>query len=308
LTIDFNRRFNIISMPHITHHPLIVIDIGNSSINCGIFRREQNAIEKEPQTVLRLDTVADFLEPLAGWIPREPVAWWVSSVNRPSENRLRQWVTRHRKLDSYQTLHHDELPIQIGVDLPQSVGMDRLVAAVAANAVRPPDSPVIIVDAGSAITVDLVSKAGMFLGGVILPGLSLAAKSLHQHTDQLPKIQCDLAAVIEKVKGSAVENSQRLSSSSCIHQVKASALPAFVGKSTEQAIRSGLIWGTVGALRFLIENISQQLPSSPYVVYAGGDARYLASLLEEDPVIMPQLVLQGIALCVGHLESNENVS
>ncbi len=295
-------------MPHITHHPLIVIDIGNSSINCGIFRREQNSIDKEPQTVLRLDTQVDFSEQLAGWIPHKPTAWWVVSVNRPSENRLRQWVALHRKEDSYQTLHHGELPIQIGVDLPQSVGMDRLVAAVGVNTIRPAGSPAIIVDAGSAITVDLVSKTGMFLGGVILPGLSLAAKSLHQHTDQLPKIQCDLAAVIEKAKDSAVENSQRLSLSSGNHQVKPDALPTFVGKSTEQAIRSGLIWGTVGALRFLIENISRQLESSPFVVYAGGDARYLASLVEEKPVIMPQLVLQGIALCVGHLESNENVS
>jgi len=306
--IDFIRRFNIISMPHITHHPLIVIDIGNSSINCGIFRREQNSIDKEPQTVLRLDTQVDFSEQLAGWIPHKPAAWWVVSVNRPSENRLRKWVTLHRKEDSYQTLHHGELPIQIGVDLPQSVGMDRLVAAVGVNAIRPAGSPAIIVDAGSAITVDLVSKTGMFLGGVILPGLSLAAKSLHQHTDQLPQIQCDLAAVIEKVKDSTVENSQQLSLSSGNHQVKADALPTFVGKSTEQAIRSGLIWGTVGALRFLIENISRRLQPSPYVVYAGGDARYLASLVEDDPVIMPQLVLQGIGLCVGHLESNENVS
>ena len=294
-------------MPHTTHHPLIVIDIGNSSINCGLFRREQKSIEKEPQTVLRLNTQADFSKQLAGWIPHKPAAWWVSSVSRPSEKRLRQWVTRHRKADSYQTLHHGELPIQIGVDLPQSVGMDRLVAAVAANAVRPADSPAIIVDAGSAITVDLISKTGMFMGGIILPGLSLAAESLHQHTDQLPHIQCDLASVIEKTKDSAVENSQRLSLSSRNHQVNVGTLPAFVGKSTEQAIRSGLIWGTVGALRFLIENISQQLQSSPYVVYAGGDARYLALLVEEDPVIMPQLILQGIALCVGHLESNENV-
>ena len=148
----------------------------------------------------------------------------------------------------------------------------------------------------------------MFLGGVILPGLSLAAKSLHQHTDQLPQIQCDLAAVIEKAKNSAIGNSQQLILSSGNHQLKADDLPTFVGKSTEQAIRGGLIWGTVGALRFLIENISRQLHPSPFVVYAGGDARYLASLVEEDPVIMPQLVLQGIALCVGHLESNEKVS
>jgi type III pantothenate kinase len=123
------------------------------------------------------------------------------------------------------------------------------------------------VDAGTAITVDLVSADGAFEGGVILPGFRLTAKALAEGTDLLPHVDHDPAA----------------------------APPPVVGKSTAAAIRSGLFWGQVGAVRELTHRIAGELACSPQLFVAGGDAERLAGFLPQARVV-PELVLAGIAL------------
>src|SRR6185312_8188631 len=80
------------------------------------------------------------------------------------------------------------LPLRVLVQQLDHVGIDRLLDAVAANSRRPAGVPAIIIDAGSAVTVDLVDEAGAFTGGAILPGLRLMAKALHDYTALLPLV------------------------------------------------------------------------------------------------------------------------
>jgi type III pantothenate kinase len=148
------------------------------------------------------------------------------------------------------------------------VGADRLLAAVAVNCLRDPARAAIVVDAGSAITVDLVSSDGCFQGGVILPGFQMTARALAEGTDLLPLVEGPL--VVDT--------------------------PAVVGKSTVAAIRSGLFWGGVGAVRELIARISADLAARPQVFIAGGDAGRLAPFLDDDVRIVRDLVLAGIAI------------
>jgi len=89
-------------------------------------------------------------------------------------------------VDSYQ-----QLPLVVQVDEPGQVGIDRLLNAVAANRRRPPGLAAVVIDAGSAVTVDLVDATGAFCGGAIFPGLRLMAQALHEHTALLPLVAVD---------------------------------------------------------------------------------------------------------------------
>jgi type III pantothenate kinase len=128
----------------------------------------------------------------------------------------------------------------------------------------------IVVDLGSAITVDLLSPEGEFLGGAIMPGIGTAARALYERTDLLP-----LSPLVELEQP-----------------------PAPLGRSTDEALRSGLYWGAVGGIRELIERLSQA--QGPVEVFlTGGAAPAVAELLASEGRqvrFVPHLTLAGIAL------------
>ena len=148
------------------------------------------------------------------------------------------------------------------------VGIDRLLAAVAANRIRRPDRPAVVADLGTAITVDLISGAGEFEGGAILPGIEMAARALHDYTDLLPRIE--MSELAEP--------------------------PDALGKATEPAMRSGLYWGAVGSVRELIWRMVGDGRSEPVLFVTGGAGPMVAKLLHEDAHHVPHLTLAGIAI------------
>jgi len=247
---------------------LLAVDIGNHQIKLGLFPAGSGLGLPQPAPVWRLPTSDANLDPLAAALPAESLAWHVATVHRQAERRLADWVQHRRPQDCYRLLRNEALPLEIHVEHPQHVGADRLLAAVAVNHLRAADRPAIVVDAGTAITVDLVSADGAFEGGVILPGFRLTAQSLAEGTDLLPHVDHDPAA----------------------------DPPPVLGKSTAAAIRSGLFWGQVGAVRELTQRIAGELASPPQLFVAGGDAERLAAFLPQARVV-PELVLAGIALC-----------
>lgn len=170
------------------------------------------------------------------------------------------------------------LPLQMDVDVPARVGMDRLLNSVAANVLRSPGQPAICIDSGTAITVDVVSADGVFLGGAILPGILLGAKSLHEETTTLPHVN-----VWELLK----------------HE------PPVLGKNTEAAIASGLYWGHLGAVRELVDRYSALLQNSspPLKLLTGGAAVILSPYLPELQ-LLPDLSLQGLAVAAAKLHEN----
>jgi type III pantothenate kinase len=245
---------------------LIVADIGNSFVKIGRFRdlRAQGIPKPEEVVECKRD---DIRSVLGDWLPRDPCNWLVSSVNRDVESHLAQWVKAERD-DQYALLTYRDVPIHIEVEFPEQVGMDRLAAAVAADSLRQPDQPAIVIDAGSAITVDVVSRHGAFLGGAILPGLMMSAAVLASNTDLLPLVPATYR----------------------------DAPPAVLGRSTESAMRSGLYWGTIGAIKELVQNLSNQIGSEARVVISGGAAELLKDRLPFETCYVPHIVLSGIAL------------
>ncbi len=126
-----------------------------------------------------------------------------------------------------QVLEVTDMPLVARVDEPDKVGIDRLANALAADRLRSAGSAAIVVDLGSAITVDVVSADGAFLGGAIMPGIAMSARALHEFTDLLP-----------------LEPMSELAQP-----------PAPLGKTTSACLQAGLYWGAIGGVRELIARL-----------------------------------------------------
>jgi len=159
----------------------------------------------------------------------------------------------------------DELPAPIDakIEKPESVGMDRLCCAAAAYAAE--GRACVVADLGTAITVDCVDDDGHFMGGAIFPGFGLQAGVLAERTALLPQI------VVERPLGP-------------------------LGQNTEQAIRSGIFYGSIGAIRRLVESYSDILGHWPALFLTGNDAPLVAESLEIADRLVPNLCLRGVAL------------
>ncbi len=253
---------------------LIAVDIGNTSTKVGWFDAAAESAElPQPIAVVEFPTGQTPLDEVARQLPVEPCRWLVASVHREGQRVLTKWVETHRDADELRMLGHRDLPIEVRVDFPDKVGVDRLAAAVAANAIRDPSRSCIVIDAGSAVTVDLVSADGAFEGGVILAGFRMQGEALFGGADQLP---LTILAPNDEP-------------------------PPVLGKNTDAAIRSGLFWGAVGSVREIVARLSAKLDPPPEVIVTGGDLRQLAKHLGSDARYVPNLVLAGIAIAARKL-------
>ena len=212
-----------------TPSTFVAVDIGNARIKLGLFARCRQGL---PEPVRTLPLVGDSpelgqIEPWLADDAREGLPWWIASVNRPATTQLVEWLHTNRPGDRITLLASGDLPLEVRLPRPDMVGIDRLVDAVAVNRLREAGRPAVIVDVGSAITVDLVSADGAFLGGAILPGIAMSARAMHEFTDLLPLLD------ISELAGP----------------------PPALGTATEPAMQSGLFWGTLGAIRELIEQL-----------------------------------------------------
>jgi type III pantothenate kinase len=244
--------------------PLIAVDIGNSATKLALFTRSASGLP-EPDWVRRLEPTEAIPSGLAALLPAV-ATWAVASVQRESERRLAQWVSGQRTGERYQLLTFRDFSLPLRVDQPERVGVDRLAAATAANVLREPGRPAVVVCAGSAVTINLVAEDGGFEGGAILPGFRMGARALAS-ADLLPDV---------------------------LFQSPTKA-PPVLGKNTEAAIRSGLFWGAVGAVREIVERYGEE-HRRLQVFVTGGDLERLAPLVSAEAQFVPNLVLAGIAV------------
>lgn len=248
--------------------PLVAVDIGNNRAKFGLFAKEAQPFP-EPEKTCVVSAKED-VGALVSWLADvgKPVSWWIASVNRPTATRLIEWLRDNRPGERLVLLAAGDLPLAVALPRPDMVGIDRLVDAVAANRLRRPDRPAIVVDLGTAITVDAVSAEGVFQGGAILPGMEMSARALHLFTDLLPLVE--------------VGNRE--------------ALPDVLGTNTVAAIESGLFWGTVGAIRELSRGLAASSPAGADLFLTGGAANLVAAVLGPAARYEPHLTLAGIAL------------
>jgi len=251
-------------------NPLLAVDVGNNRVKVAAFTGPMDSGLPEPERSWTLPGDVPSLDRIVADCPTsdQKLHWWVGSVNRPTTSRLIDWLGEHRPVDEITLLASGDLPLEVNLPRPDMVGIDRLLAAVAANRIRQPDRPAVVVDLGTAVTVDLISSDGVFQGGAILPGIEMAARALHDYTDLLPRIE--MSELTES--------------------------PEPLGKATEPAMRSGLYWGAVGAVRELTTRMIADASIEPELLVTGGAGPMVAKLLSESAHHIPHLTLAGIAL------------
>lgn len=258
-------------MANETHDPFVAVDIGNSRIKFGLFDDRSAMPLPSPSRTLSLAGMNADLDQIEDWLrPRgvTNVTWCIASVNRSATARLLDWLREHDAEKRTRLLASFDLPLEIALERPDMVGIDRLAGAVAANILRSADRAMAVVDLGTAIKVDMIGQTGAFLGGAILPGIGTSARALHEFTDLLPLL--NMESLTEP--------------------------PPAIGASTLDAMRSGLYWGAIGAARELIDQFGRVQGQTPQVLLTGGAAASVAGLIASSAVYVPHLVLAGIAL------------
>lgn len=271
---------------------LLAIEVGSSRVKLGWFPADAactsekpvgnlpiaGAVLPEPAEVFRVEHRRDERQWIAEVesritelaLPPETVCV-LAAVHQRAAELLRKQVLTRQSWSRIETLNRDDLAIDVDVKEPGRVGIDRLLNALAANRVRSPEQPAIVVDMGTAMTVNLISASGVFQGGAILAGPMTALAALHTATTSLPLL------------GPEVFETP----------------PTAVGKSTEAALASGAYWGAIGAARQLIERMAATCSAAPEVYLTGGAARGLAAHVgfgDRPARHLPQLVLSGIRL------------
>ena len=247
----------------------LVADVGNSRVKFGLCAaRKAAAVASLPP-----DDPAAWEKQIRDWGLTGALTWAIGGVHPGRLESLSRWVEGRGDVICL-TARHDRLPLEVRVDAPERVGVDRLLNAVAANArlrrraKRRPPRPAVIVDAGTAVTVDRIGPDGAFEGGAIFPGLRLMAAALHDYTALLPLVD-----------GTAAD-------------------PPPVGKNTAAAIEAGIHHAVAGGVNQLIRRQSRP---RPVVFLTGGDASLLHDSIDRHAVLWPEMTLEGLRISAGAL-------
>lgn len=243
---------------------LLVADIGNTNIHLGLFDG-QNPSESPSRRGLipveRLDEIARHWAEFAGDQRVEDAI--VGSVNPKVGTPFCRWVKRRHGVEPKIFGREVPPPMPVLVDRPSEVGADRLANAVAAF--HRLHRACVVVDAGTALTFDVVSEEGAYLGGAIAPGIGTAARALADRTALLPHIRVDPPETA-------------------------------IGKNTIDAMMSGIFYGAVGLVEVMHRRIREERPDDPVFIATGSDGKVLK---EHCPLIRefyPDLTLEGLRL------------
>lgn len=257
--------------PYDPDAPIVVIDIGNTSIHIGSWH--ENMIRA--QLTLPAGDQARFEEAFAQHVrgcPNEKSAAVVVASVVPS---ALEWIAASvlASVDRRALVVGDDVPLPMEVDVEDgsAIGVDRVCNAAAAY--EQFQTACAVVDFGSAVTVDMISDEGVLAGGAILPGLAMQMRSLHEHTAKLPLAECGVPQ----------------------HPY---------GRNTIEAIQAGVCGGLAGAVRGLIERYAASLNQWPQVVATGGDLEFMVPLCDYLDSTVSGLTLRGIGLAYSkHLAS-----
>lgn len=157
--------------------------------------------------------------------------------------------------------HTSQIPVRIGYHTPHTLGLDRIAAVVGAS-MECPGRPVLIVDAGTCVTYDLLTADGTFVGGNIAPGIRLRLLAMHEHTGKLPLVN-DSGEIPE------------------------------IGFSTETAMRAGATLGVAYEIEGYMARLNEVYPDL-FVFLTGGDALKLAAKIKSRIFVNENLVLTGL--------------
>lgn len=246
---------------------MLCLDVGNSHIYGGVFQNEDIKLRfRHASKESTSDEIGLFLKQVLrenACDPEKITQISIGSVVPQLDYSLRSACIKYFKMEPFFLQAGVKTGLNIQYRNPVEVGADRIADAIAATH-RFPETPLVIIDFGTATTLCVVNAKKAYLGGAILPGLRLSMDALSNNTAKLPAVD------IVRMK-------------------------SVVGRSTVESIQSGVYFGALGAVRELIQQVKQQhFPEEKLLVLATGG---FSALFEQEKIfdhILPDLVLEGL--------------
>jgi type III pantothenate kinase len=250
---------------------ILVADVGNTETTLGVYERDAlrahwRVMTDVPRTsdefglLLRQLLIDEGVNPTH--IEGASIASVVPRVTAPLADACKRWLKDRPVVlvDGRSTL-----PIRLDVEEPLTVGADRIVNTLAASKLYGRDA--IVVDMGTATTFDCITADGVFLGGVIAPGVMMQADALSRRTAKLPATELILPKTV-------------------------------IGRRTEENIRAGVMYGAADAIDGLVRRIKTEWPrpDTPIVIATGGLAETFQPICREFDEVDPYLTLRGLQL------------
>lgn len=259
---------------------ILVFDVGNTELTIGLFSESElrghwRVMTDVPRTSdefgVLLHTLLQTSGFDAGAVRSVAIGSVVPRVTEPLSDACIRYFTVGQPLivDA-----RADLPITLDVDEPLTVGADRLINTLAASRIFARDA--IVVDMGTATTYDCITADGVFLGGVIAPGIRTSAETLTRRTSKLPATELTVPSRV-------------------------------IGRRTEECIRAGVMFGGADAIDGIVGRIkaSWPRPQVPIVIATGGFAETMAELCRSFDRVEPYLTLQGLQLAHALLRGPE---
>lgn len=247
---------------------LLAIDIGNTNIVIGCIRDDEIVFKARIATDQTRTSdqygveIKNMLE--AFDIHRSDISdCIISSVVPPVFNSVRTGVIKVIGKQPMVVGPGLKTGLNIHVDVPSQVGSDRIVIAVAALAEY--CAPLILMDMGTATTIEVVEPDNLYMGGVIFPGVRLSLDALTSRAAQLPGISLDKPKQV-------------------------------IGKNTVDCMRSGMMYGTAAMIDGIVDRIEEELGHTSTLIATGGMAQFITPLCKRKIILEKDLLLKGLNL------------
>lgn len=250
---------------------LLLIDVGNTNIVMGIYEGDEfkfswrlgtKVARTSDEYGLQVDSILRHYGVDVEDIKDVVLASVVPSI----QHTLRTMCTRYLGKEPMVIGEGTKTGMKIKYDNPKEVGADRIVNAVAAY--QRYGGPCIVIDIGTAISFDVINQEGDYLGGAIAPGIGISSEALFSRTSKLPKVE------LEEPKN-------------------------VIGKNTVEAIQSGVVYGFIGLVDNVIDNILSEMKlkkKDVKIVATGGYAKLIASKSKYIEEYDYDITLQGMKM------------
>ena len=244
---------------------LLAVDIGNTNIVFGIF--ENNKLIKKNR-IKTTETDIKNIDFLSGHKIAEIV---VSSVVPKLSNQIINYSKKYLHLIPTFITYNIVKDLVLDVENPHQVGTDRICNIIAARFLY--KLPAIVVDMGTATKYDVINKSGIFIGGIISPGIELSAKNLFNKAALLSKIPLKFPKTV-------------------------------IGKNTETNIQSGIMYGALDSINGMLHRIQQETKwKKCSVIVTGGFSELIKHKVKNNYIINSNLTLEGIQLIYNRIKN-----
>lgn len=245
---------------------LLAIDIGNTNIVIGAIENDEilfeariatDRVKTSDQYGVEIKNILSLFEVA----PEDIEDCIISSVVPPVFNSVCTGLKKAIRKDPLVVGPGIKTGLNIQVDSPSQVGSDRIVVGVAALAEYKP--PLILLDMGTATTIDVVGRGNTYQGGCIIPGVRISLDALASRAAQLPGINIDKPKKV-------------------------------IGKNTVDCMRSGIMYGTAAMMDGMLDRVEEELGEKTTVIATGGMAQFIVPLCKREIHLEKDLLLKGL--------------